>query len=590
MRSSLYDAPRRRAPRSCALILCATLILAGLARAESFTRVTNPSNPVVTDAWNSGGGSWIDLDNDGDLELFVANGNLVDQKNSLYWNLGGGAFRRVTTGPVVNDGGFSIGGAWGDYDHDGKPDLFVTNRNNFGNFLYRGLGDSLFAKITTGPVVTDISNSNSASWCDLDRDGALDLYVVNFQAKDFLYRNLGAPGFTFASIDTAGLLAGNGFSIPGAWADYDNDGDSDLFVGFAGNANDVLYRNGGGFAFAPVPFADGRSTLGASWGDCDNDGDLDLIATSYLNQKSILYRNAGAPSYALVPDLASPVSNVAANAVGSGWGDYDNDGDLDLFLATDGQHSLLFENGGPPSYAFTRITSGALVDDVGSSFGCVWGDYDGDGQLDLFVANQQNQVNFLFHNDGNANHWLTLRLDGTLSNRSAIGARVRVNAVVQGTRLWQTQEVEAQTGYNSANLDLHFGLDQSAVADSVRIDWPSGRTDLLVAVPGNQLLRVVEGTNPVAVELGGADGPARLEAIGTSGVLRVVLPGEGIARLQVYDASGREVRDLEVAGIGDGRIDLERAGALSSGVYLCRLSYAVLGRPQIASTRLVRVR
>ncbi len=557
------------------------------ADAQSFTRVTDPSNPVVTDAWNSGGGSWIDLDQDGDLDLFVANGNLVSQNNALYLNLGGGAFKRVTTGAIVNDGGSSIGGTWGDYENDGRADLFVTNRNNVGNFLYHATGDTTFTRITTGRIVTDVSNSNSSSWSDLDRDGDLDLYVVNFTAADFLYRNEGGPAFTFAAIDTAGLLAGTGPSIPGAWADYDNDRDQDLFLGIAGTGNDVLWRNEGHFAFTAVPFADGRSTLGGSWGDFDNDGDLDLVATNFLNQKSILYRNGGAPSYALTPDLASPVSNVAASAVGSGWGDYDNDGDLDLFLATDSQHSLLFDNGGPPSYAFTRITSHTLVNDIGSSFGCVWGDYDADGALDLFVANQLNQPDFLFHNDGNAKHWLTVRLTGTLSNRSAIGARVRVRAIVQGAAIWQTQEVLGQTGYNSQNLDLHFGLDQSAVVDSISIDWPSGGRDLLLAVAADQLLRVVEGSSTAAIDASSARGDVKLWQVGTSATIRLVLPSAIEARLRLYDPSGRLLRDRLVRA---GELDLERSGSLAGGVYVCRLSYLDGGRAAERSLRLVRVR
>ncbi len=168
------------------------------AQAQNFVRVTDPAHPFLTDAYESGGASWIDLVGDGALDVFVANGNLSIQPNTLYRNTRAGSFVRVVTGPVAADGGSSIGGAFGDFDHDGRPDLFVTNRNNFGNFLYRGLGDTLFEKVTAVPPVTDIANSNSSSWVDVDGDGDLDLYVVNFNGPDYLYINSGGPGFTFA--------------------------------------------------------------------------------------------------------------------------------------------------------------------------------------------------------------------------------------------------------------------------------------------------------------------------------------------------------------------------------------------------------
>ncbi len=286
---------------------------------STLTRIVDPSNPVVNDLAESGGGCWIDLNDDDLLDLFVANGNLTNQNDALYRNTGSG-FIRVTTGPVVNDGGPSIGGTWGDFDRDGRPDLFVTNRNNFGNFLYGADGDTNFTEITSGEIVTDIGNSNSSSWTDLDGDGELDLYVVNFGGADFIYRNIGPPTFSFTGIDTIAHAQGSAPTIPGAWADYDDDRDQDLFLGIAGAANDRLLRNDGGFRFTEIPFADGRATLGASWGDFDNDGDLDLFTSIFQNQGNILYRNGGAPDFALGPVGPEVLPANAGNSVGSGWG------------------------------------------------------------------------------------------------------------------------------------------------------------------------------------------------------------------------------------------------------------------------------
>ena len=283
---------------------------------QTFTRITDPSSPIVTDAYQSGGACWVDLVGDGYLDLFVANGNLTNEPNRLYRNKRPGGFTSVTGSPVVTDGGSSIGGTFGDFDNDGRIDLFVTNRGNFGNFLYRGMGDTLFSKVTTGDPVTDLANSNSSSWVDADNDGDLDLYVVNFSGDDFLY--VASPAGVFTKTAIPGMTPGAEFSIPGAWADYDNNGLDDLFVGNAGTQDDYLYKNSGGLAFTRTVIPDGLSTLGASWGDYDNDGYLDLVVTHFSGQNCTLYHNGGPPSFTLTPVTSSAVSVSTGNWVGSG--------------------------------------------------------------------------------------------------------------------------------------------------------------------------------------------------------------------------------------------------------------------------------
>ncbi len=148
---------------------------------QTFTRVTG--GVVVTDGGRSTGSNWIDMDGDDDLDLFVANGNQNNQTNFLYRNEGAGVFTRITEGALVNDGGASIGGTWGDYDNDGDLDLFVSNREGQANFLYRNEGAGAFTRITEGAIATDLNNSNGASWIDVDNDGDLDLYVINFNEQ-----------------------------------------------------------------------------------------------------------------------------------------------------------------------------------------------------------------------------------------------------------------------------------------------------------------------------------------------------------------------------------------------------------------------
>src|SRR5262249_34910189 len=159
------------------------------------------------------------------------------------------------------------------------------------------------------------------------------------------------------------------------------------------------------------------------WGDYDNDGNLDLVATHFSGQTSTLYHNQGPPTFALSP-VSGPISTLAGSWVGSAWGDYDNDGSLDLFVAEDGGPGALYHNDGPPNYTFPRVTTGPVVTDPGNAFGAVWGDYDRDGQLDLLVTDRLSNGNRLYHNEGNPNHWITVRCLGRESNGAAIGARV----------------------------------------------------------------------------------------------------------------------------------------------------------------------
>lgn len=220
------------------------------------------------------------------------------------------------------------------------------------------------------------------------------------------------------------------------------------------------------------------------------------------------------------------------------------------------------------------------MNDGGNSFGAVWGDYDGDGDLDLFVANRLNQVNFLYRNEGNANHWLKVRLAGTMSNRTAIGAKVRVRAMIGGAPRWQMREVVAQTGYNSQNLELHFGLGDATVADTVRVDWPSGENEILHNVVVDRLIHIVEGSGETGLESEPVAPGERLElgqvGIGVPPIVRFRLPHVAHVTLALYNIAGRRVATLldERRAAGVHTEPLAGVGAAPSGVYLCRLTAA----------------
>ena len=411
-------------------------------------------------------------------------------------------FSRITGGPVVNDGGDSQGSSWGDFDSDGDLDLFVANDNE-DNFLYANDGSDNFVKIISGPVVNDGGDSRSSSWGDFDNDGDLDLFVTNSDNENnFLYRNESSD--SFVNVFSGAVTSDGGNSQSSSWGDFDNDGDLDLFVANLFDPNhdgeNFLYRNdldAGFFKITNGPVVNDRGSSTGSWGDFDNDGDLDLFVANF-DENNFLYRNDGNGNFVKI--TSGPVVNNDGNSFGSSWGDFDNDGDLDLFIANGGfsgiENNFLYRNEG--SSNFVKIINGPVVNDGGGSFGSSWGDFDNDGDIDLFVANYRGN-NFLYRNNGNINNWINIELIGTASNTSAIGTRVNVRATINGPTqdgIWQMREISGQTGYLSQNsLNADFGLGNATIIDSIKIEWPGGDNEVFTNHAVNKFLRFTENKN-----------------------------------------------------------------------------------------------
>ena len=475
------------------VVLLDTAMTCGLMAQVSFTRILD--GDIAEDSGLLGGCAWGDYDNDGYPDLAVA--DEVGEFNHLYHNNGNGTFYLVTEGTIASDPGTSSAPAWGDYDNDGDLDLFVSNFDPPRDYFYRNEGDGHFTKVTQGAWVTDSSRGVGAAWGDYDNDGFLDLYVANsWGQNNFLYRNNGDG--TMALITSGPPVTSGGNSHGCAWSDYDGDGDLDLFVVGGNGQNDQQFLNNADGSFTRVTTGhlvnSGGQGIGISCADYDNDGDLDLLVTGWGVNENRLYRNDGAVELTFMGSLEA----VGAQSVNAAWGDYDNDGYLDLFIANYDRDNFLYHNNGDGTFA--RVTEGALVHDGGHSCGCAWADYDNDGDLDLFVANGVGmntigtpESGFLYRNDSGTNNWLLLRLVGVTSNRSAIGAKVRLRATIGGKTFWQLREVSGGAGYCSQNdLRVHFGLGDAATVESVRIEWPSGITQFLRDVPVNQLLTIEE--------------------------------------------------------------------------------------------------
>ena len=206
---------------------------------------------------------------------------------------------------------------------------------------------------------------------------------------------------------------------------------------------------------------------------------------------NFLYRNDGAGNFVKITN--GPVVNDDGRSTGSSWGDFDNDGDLDLFVANDSGNNFMYCN--DQDAGFVKIAGVQLVNDGGASQGSSWGDFDNDGDLDLFVANNS-EDNFLYLNHGNSNNWVNIKLIGTVSNTSAIGAKVKVKATIQDSAqgvMWQMREVAGQTGYLSQNsLNAEFGLGDATIIDSIRVEWPSGFIQDTTDIKANQYLTIKE--------------------------------------------------------------------------------------------------
>jgi hypothetical protein len=454
-----------------------TGILGLLSNAQDVTFMKVTTGDLVNDGGWSYSMLWIDFNDDGFPDLFVTNNDANNgQLNFLYMNNGDGTFTKITEGPVVNDGGSSYSCSAADVNGDSYPDLFVANYNE-NNFIYFGNGDGTFEKVTTGPVVTNGGKSVGAAWADYNLDGWLDLYVANRDQQNFLYKGLGEG--EFEKITTGAIVTDVANSSGCAWGDYDNDGYPDLYVANSGTVSN-LYHNNGDETFTKVneePFAsDVSSCAGASWGDCDNDGDLDLFVSTgqlgmYINW---FYLNDGDGTFTKVTD--SPLVNEATWSSGSAWGDYDKDGDLDLAVGGYDGPNLLFNNDG--SGNFEKVLNNSFVNNGNYTEGLAWADADNDGDLDIFTAknNYFGGNNSFFLNDGNSNNWLKIKLEGDqlYHNIQAFGAKVFVYATIFGHPVMQMREVATQSGGGQGGQNdavQFFGLGDATVVDSVIVHW-----------------------------------------------------------------------------------------------------------------------
>ncbi|MGH1384653.1 FG-GAP-like repeat-containing protein [Kordia sp.] len=390
---------------------------------------------------------WVDYDNDGDNDLFVAR---LDAANKLYNNDGNFNFTDVSgIAGIPNTILYTYGASFGDYDNDGDLDLFLSNKDDdkiIPNQLYRNNGNGTFTDVS---LIAGISNVGHLSFCssffDYNNDGFLDIYISNdrFANTNILYKNDGDGTFTDVSASSGAGVAANAMST--TIDDYNYDGYLDIYVTNTVEGNHLLKNNGDG-TFTDLATASGTIFNSIGWGanffDADNDTDLDLYVCSMIN-------------------------NTASGLMTSGFYQCDT------------------------GYSYTVPTTAGFTNDTFTSFSNAIGDINNDGYQDFVVVNQAPENHTLWRNAGGTNNWLKVKLEGTTSNKAGIGARIK--ATVNGQAMYRyTLCGEAFLGQNSATEI--FGLGTETTIDMLEIFWPSGLVDTLTNVTANQALNVIEGS------------------------------------------------------------------------------------------------
>lgn len=517
-----------------------------------FTSGNELSKKYIVEA-NGSGVAFLDYDRDGRLDIFVVNGSRLEgfppgkaPTNHLYKNLGNGKFKDVTEQAGLSHSGWGNGVCIADFNNDGYADIYITYWGS--NVLYRNNGDGSFTDIT-GEAGVGGSGKQWSSGCtfiDYDRDGLADLFVTEYQRFDLesasppgkasncewkgmpvfcgprglpygkatLYRNRGDGTFEDVS-RKSGIRALDGFyAFTAVAADLNQDGWTDLYVA-CDSTPSLFLRNNGNGTFTDIAAETGvafnehgfeQGGMGVALGDYYNDGRLDILKTNFAGDYPNLYRNLGK---GIFEDFVLR-SGLAVNPQYVGWGvafvDLDNDGWRDIFQVNGHVYPELDQRPGTEKYRNPRLVyrnlGGGKFEDVSavagpgvaqalSSRGAAFGDFDNDGAIDVLVMNMGGSPSLLRNGLRSGNHWLKVELQGTVSNRSAIGATV----IVRAGEWRQADAVLSQSSYVSHNDPrLHFGLGDRVAADSIEVHWPSGATEQFPGAPADGLVLLVEGS------------------------------------------------------------------------------------------------
>ena len=395
------------------------------------------------DSWSV---STIDYDNDNDDDLFFTD-MTATQPNRLFQNNGKAVFTKVATGAIVTDLAQSMSSSWADYDNDGDLDVVIANSSIVPCFFYENNGNGTFTKNITAGFTKQNGYYHHVSWIDVDKDGKLELYLGNYLPTRFneLWKRDAAGNWVLWADNLLSQVVGS--STGSTWADYDKDGFQDLLILNNEGGKNKMYHNLGNGNYESVNniiTANGGRSVGSTWGDIDNDGDLDLFISNSGNVNNDLFFNNGSGLFTKV--INGEIVTDGGHSHGASFADIDKDMDLDLYVANDQGTKFLYLNNG--SGVFTKINEDFSVSNYGLSFGTAFSDLDADGDMDLITSSHTNQKAHVFLKNNNTNKYYKIRLIGTASNKSAIGARIRLKA----SGVWQTRVVNSQNGFGGQNI------------------------------------------------------------------------------------------------------------------------------------------
>lgn len=474
-----------------ALVLCAHTAFAQnilFKDVTSFARAGMPTDP-------NGYGHGVaiaDFTGDGRPDIYLVS---YDTDNSLFRNNGNGRFTDIAASAGVREGSqYDRGVAAADYDNDGDVDFYIACAASNPHLLYRNNGNGEFDEVgSAAGLRLQGFQGQGVAWGDYDNDGWLDLFLPSFEHASRLYRQDEQHRFHDVSAE-AGIIPSDN-AVQGVFFDVDLDHDLDLFVSRGSGFANRMFINKGKGVFVdeatarrladPTPHGQGIAIA-----DYDNDGDFDIYMCNSQGANR-LYRNdtnaAGKLGYFREVASAAGVSD-ASRSLGCNFADFNNDGWQDLYVGNFGANRMYRNNG---NGTFAEVSSASATDHNGRAYGTSVSDYDNDGGLDIFFSNSEG-LSVLLHNESAEQHWLKLNLIGKESNRNGLGAIVRIE---EGARK-QTQQLLA--GYSmvsgGGDLSLHFGLGASTKAQRVEVQWPSGKKDVLLNVEANRTLAIIEGS------------------------------------------------------------------------------------------------
>lgn len=545
----LTDAQPNHAEKTFPVTFTDIAAQAGLTEATIYGGVDSKKYIIET---NGCGAAFFDYDNDGWTDIFIMSGTRLEgfpkgkePTNRLYRNNKNGTFADVTDKAGLRRTGWGSGIAVGDYDNDGNEDLFLTYYGQ--NVLYRNNGNGTFSDMTkkAGLPVDYIRWGSGTTFIDYDRDGLLDLFVANYLKFDvatapvpgkgancswkgvpvncgpkglptdtnLLYRNNGNGTFTDVSEKTGISKVTGRYSMTAIVTDFNNDAWPDIYVACDSTAS-TMYRNNKDGTFTDVSLESGtaynedgnaQAGMGVTVGDYDNNGLPDIFKTHFADDLPVLYKNSGREFFEDASRLAG-FDHTRYIQWGTGFADFDNDGLVDILTVTGNVYPevekffkeyphrsprLVYQNMGNGRFRDVYASLGKGISEPKSSRGSAFGDFDNDGDVDVVVMNM-NEPPLLLRNDlKSGNNWLSIKLIGTKSNRSAIGSRVTVRA----NGHLQMREVTSQSSYYSHNdLRVHFGLGSNKTVDFVEVRWPNGTVETLKGLPVNQFIILKEGS------------------------------------------------------------------------------------------------